>query len=63
VDRLGRGPAVALLHGIGGGRAIWGAEGSGTLQALADAGFEALAFDLPGYADSPCRGTPRAGRR
>jgi len=63
VDRLGHGPAVVLLHGIGGGRAIWGSEGSGTLQALAQAGFEALAFDLPGYGDSPLtangRGEPR----
>jgi 3-oxoadipate enol-lactonase len=63
VDRQGHGPAVVLLHGIGGGRVIWGAEGSGTLQALAQAGFEALAFDLPGYGASPLpvdgQGEPR----
>ena len=47
--------AVLLLHGVGGARSIWGAAGSGTLQALADAGFHALALDFPGYgeADAP----------
>jgi 3-oxoadipate enol-lactonase len=53
-DRAGQqGPMVVLLHGVGGGRAIWGAQGSGTLQALADSGCRALAFDLPGYGGSP----------
>lgn len=52
-DEAGAGDtAVLLLHGVGGGRAIWGAQGSGTLQALADAGFHALAIDFPGYGDS-----------
>lgn len=45
--------AVLLLHGIGGGRSIWGQDGSGTAQAIADAGFRALAMDFPGYGDSP----------
>lgn len=49
----GTGPdAVLLLHGIGGGLAMWGEQGSGTLQALADAGWRAAAFDFPGYGGS-----------
>jgi 3-oxoadipate enol-lactonase len=52
------GPWVLLLHGIGGGAAIWGDAASGTAQALADAGCRAVALDLPGYGDSaalkPC---------
>ena len=56
----GRGStAVLLLHGIGGGRSIWGPDGSGTAQAIADAGMRALAMDFPGYGDSP--GTPTLG--
>lgn len=48
-DRTGAGPTtVVLLHGIGGGRAMW----RHTLPALAQAGFEALAVDLPGYGGS-----------
>ena len=48
-DRAGTGAtAVVLLHGIGGGRAMW----RHTLPALAQAGYEALAVDLPGYGDS-----------
>ena len=39
---------VLLLHGIGGGRRIW----RDALAALADAGFDAIAVDLPGYGDS-----------
>lgn len=51
-DRAGTGVPVLLLHGIGGGRRIWGGSGSGTVQALAEAGVEAFALDLPGYGDS-----------
>lgn len=43
---------VVLLHGVGGSRAIWSTTGSDTLQALAEAGFQALAVDLPGYGQS-----------
>jgi pimeloyl-ACP methyl ester carboxylesterase len=44
---------VVLLHGVGGGRASFGDALSGTGRALADAGFDAIALDLPGYGDSP----------
>ena len=48
-DRAGPpGRPVILLHGIGGGRAIW----AGSVAALAAAGFDAIAVDLPGYGDS-----------
>lgn len=48
-DRAGpSGRPVILLHGIGGGRAIW----AGSVAALAAAGFDAIAVDLPGYGDS-----------
>ena len=46
------GTAVLLLHGIGGGRSIWLDGGSGTVNALAQAGYRALAIDLPGYGES-----------
>jgi 3-oxoadipate enol-lactonase len=45
--------AVVLLHGVGGGREAWGDRISGTGAALAEAGFMAIAPDLPGYGDSP----------
>lgn len=41
--------AVLLLHGIGGGKAAW----PGQLPALAEAGYRAVAWDMPGYGDSP----------
>ena len=40
---------VLLLHGVGGGRGAWDDANSGTGRALAQAGFVALAVDLPGY--------------
>ena len=45
--------AVFLLHGVGGGRAIWSDELSGLGATLAAAGFHVWAPDLPGYGDSP----------
>ena len=55
----GQGPdAVLLLHGIGGGLALWGDEGSATLQALATSGVRAVALDLPGYGGSAAQGPP-----
>ena len=44
--------AVLLLHGVGGGRAIWADAASGTAAAIAAAGYRALALDFPGYGDS-----------
>lgn len=38
-----------LLHGVGGGAAIWGDEGSGSVRALQAAGHDAEALNLPGY--------------
>ena len=58
-DLRGQGDvAVLLLHGIGGGRSIWGDEASGTARAMADAGFRAVSVDLPGYGDSAAMGPP-----
>jgi pimeloyl-ACP methyl ester carboxylesterase len=50
--------AVLLLHGIGGGRSIWNDAASGTARALAEAGYRAVAVDLPGYGDSEAMGAP-----
>jgi pimeloyl-ACP methyl ester carboxylesterase len=50
--------AVLLLHGVGGGRSIWGDSASDTVRALADAGYCAVAVDLPGYGDSEAMGPP-----
>ncbi len=45
-------PLVVLLHGIGGGRLAWCDEFGGTGLALAEAGFDVIAPDLPGYGES-----------
>lgn len=47
------GPAVVLLHGVGGNRESWGDALAGTGRAIAAAGFTAIAADLPGYGHSP----------
>ena len=58
-ETQGRGDtAVLLLHGVGGGRAIWGDAASGTARAVAQAGYRAVALDLPGYGDSASMGAP-----
>jgi epoxide hydrolase 4 len=48
VAELGSGPAVLLLHGF---PAYW-ADWRGQMEALASAGFRAIAPDLPGYGQS-----------
>ena len=50
--------AVLLLHGIGGGQAIWAHDASGTADALAAAGYAAFSIDLPGYGESASMGQP-----
>ena len=42
-------PAVVLLHGVGGGKGQWTPQ----LAQLAAAGWRAIAWDMPGYGDSP----------
>ena len=49
-------PSMLLLHGIGGGQAIW----RDTLPALAQAGWHARAIDFPGYGLSPGQPTRAA---
>ena len=41
-------PAIFLLHGIGGSKGYWDRE----LEVFANAGYRAVALDLPGYGDS-----------
>jgi pimeloyl-ACP methyl ester carboxylesterase len=48
VAELGAGPPVLLLHGF---PAYW-ADWQGLMQQLADAGFRAIAPDMPGYGQS-----------
>jgi pimeloyl-ACP methyl ester carboxylesterase len=42
-----------MLHGVGGGREAWGDALGGTGAVVADAGYLAIAADLPGYGRSP----------
>ncbi|MFO1330636.1 MAG: alpha/beta fold hydrolase [Rubrivivax sp.] len=56
-EASGAGPdTVLLLHGIGGGAAMWGEQGSDSVAALAGAGLRAVAVDLPGYGGSATLG-------
>lgn len=44
----GTGPTVLMLHGIGGNHAAFGPQ----MQSLAGAGYQAVAWDMPGYGHS-----------
>ncbi|MDI9330670.1 MAG: alpha/beta fold hydrolase [Alphaproteobacteria bacterium] len=45
---LGAGPVVLFLHGIGGGHLAFAPQ----LETMAEAGFRAVAWDMPGYGHS-----------
>lgn len=47
-DRVGRGPALVLLHGLGGDRTVW----HPVLDLLATR-RDCIAVDLPGFGESP----------
>jgi 3-oxoadipate enol-lactonase len=45
---LGAGPTVLMLHGIGGGHLMFAPQ----VESLANAGYRAVAWDMPGYGHS-----------
>ena len=45
---LGHGPTVLMLHGIGGGYRAFAPQ----VETLAQAGYRAVAWDMPGYGHS-----------
>jgi pimeloyl-ACP methyl ester carboxylesterase len=49
VERGAGAVAVVMLHGVGGGKAAWADQ----LESFAAAGHRAVAWDTPGYGDSP----------
>jgi pimeloyl-ACP methyl ester carboxylesterase len=55
-DEAGSGPAVVLLHAGIADRGMWSAH----LEPLAEAGYRALALDLPGFGDAPVAPGPQA---
>jgi pimeloyl-ACP methyl ester carboxylesterase len=55
-DEVGAGEAVLLLHAGVGDRRMWGEH----LEPIADAGFRAVAVDLPGFGEAPVGAGPQA---
>lgn len=55
-DEAGTGPVVVLLHAGIADRSMWSAH----LEPLAEAGYRAIAFDLPGFGDAPVAPGPQA---
>jgi pimeloyl-ACP methyl ester carboxylesterase len=55
-DEVGAGEAVVLLHAGVGDRGMW----SEHLDPLAEAGFRAVAVDLPGFGEAPVGSGPQA---
>ncbi len=49
IERGAGATAVFLLHGVGGGKQAW----RDNLPALAAAGYRAIAWDMPGYGQTP----------
>ncbi|MEO7760775.1 MAG: alpha/beta fold hydrolase [Casimicrobiaceae bacterium] len=45
-------PPIVMLHGIGGGKMQWAAQ----VELLTDAGWRAIAWDMPGYGESAMPG-------
>ena len=52
-ERIGEGPALLLIHGLGGTRGIWRPQ----LERLASE-RDVIAVDMPGFGDSPELGVP-----
>jgi len=48
-ERGAGGTAVLMLHGVGGGKGAW----TGQVEAFAAAGYRAVAWDAPGYGETP----------
>ena len=55
-DEAGSGPAVLLLHAGIADRRMWREQ----IEALAGAGYRALALDLPGFGEAPLEEGPQA---
>ena len=48
IDKGNGSTAVFMLHGVGGGKGVW----PHALEALVEAGYRTIAWDMPGYGES-----------